>query len=229
MELDQLQERWRQLDQKLGRTLAMNSAVLRQIGLQRTRRRINRLAVWPVIDLAFGVGVLLVTGSFLGDHWSEPTLVLPALGLMVASVLFVIDNIRQLESASRVAWDGPIADIQLAVNRLRYARIRQFKWIILGSPLVGFCGLIVGLQWLLDWLPEPHSILDKLDPWWVVANVAFGLLFVPGGVVIARALRRRWQHYPFWQNLLDNISGRSLVTVRQELKRWVELGDEPSA
>jgi hypothetical protein len=224
MELDQLQERWRQLDQKLGRTLATNSAVLRHIGLQRTRRHINRLAVWPVIDLAFGVGVLLVTGSFLGDHWSEPTLVLPTLGLMGASVLFVIDNVRQLVSASKVAWDGPIAEIQLAVSRLRHTRIRQFKWIILLSPLLWLCMMTVGGKLIFD-----VNVIQLFDPGWVVANIAFGLLFVPGGVVIARALRRRWQHYPFWQNLLDDISGHSLVTAQQELKRWVELGDEPSA
>ena len=181
-----------------------------------------------MIDLVFGVAVLLFTGSFLGDHWLEPTLVLLALGLMVASVVFVIDNIRQLEYASRVAWDGPIADIQLAVNRLRHARIRQFKWIILLSPLVGFCGLIVGLQWLLDRLPEPHFILDKLDPWWVVANIVFGVAFIPAGVVIARGLGRRWQQQPFWQNLLDDISGRSLAAAQQELKRWDELGNEGS-
>ena len=224
MELDQLQERWRQLDHKLDRTLATNSAVLRQIGLQGTRRRINRLAVWPVIDLAFGVGVLLVTGSFLGDHWPEPTLVLPALGLMVASVLFVIDNIRQLASASSVAWDGPIADIQLAVSRFRRARIRQFKWIILLSPLLWFCTLTVGLKLSLD-----LNVIESFDPGWVVANIAFGLLFVPAGVVIARALGRRWQHHPFWRNLLDDISGRSLATAQKELKRWSELGNEPSA
>jgi len=224
MELDQLQERWRQLDHKLDRTLATNSAVLRQIGLQGTRRRINRLAVWPVVDLAFGVGVLLVTGSFLGDHWPEPTLVLPALGLMVASVLFVIDNIRQLASASSVAWDGPIADIQLAVSRFRRARIRQFKWIILLSPLLWLCMMTVGGKLIFG-----VNVIKTFDPVWVVANIAFGLLFVPAGVVIARALGRRWQHHPFWRNLLDDISGRSLATAQKELKRWSELGNEPSA
>ena len=224
MELDQLQERWRQLDEKLGRTLATNAALLQQIGLQRTRRHIDRLAVLPAIDLAFGVGVLLVTGSFLGDHWPEPTLVLPVLGLMVASVLFVIDNVRQLATASRVAWDGPIAGIQLAVGRLRHARIRQFKWIILLSPLLWFCMMTVGGKLIFD-----VNVIRSFDPAWVVANLAFGLLFVPGGVLIARALRRRWQHDPFWQNVLDNISGRSLATAQQELKRWAELEDEPSA
>ncbi len=224
MELDQLQERWRQLDQKLDRTLATKSAVLRQIGLQGTRRRINRLAVRPVIDLAFGVGVLLVTGSFLGDHWPEPTLVLPALGLVVASVLFVIDNIRQLASASRVAWDGPIADIQFAVSRLRHARIRQFKWIILLSPLLWLCMMAVGGMLIFG-----VNVMKTFDTLWVVGNIAFGLLFVPAGAVIARALGRRWQHHPFWRNLLDDISGRSLARAQQELRRWADLGNEPSA
>jgi hypothetical protein len=224
MELDQLQERWRQLDQKLDRALATNSAVLRQIGLQGTQRRINRLAVWPAIDVAFGVGMLLVAGSFLGDHWPEPTLVLPALGLMVASVLLVIDNICQLASAAKVAWDGPIAEIQLTVSRLRHARIRQFKWIVLISPLLWFCLMTVGGQLIFD-----VNVIRMFDPVWVVANIAFGLLFVPAGVVIARALGRRWQHHPFWRNLLDDISGRSLATAQQELKTWAELGNKPAA
>ena len=224
MELDQLQERWCQLDHKLDRALATNPALLRQIVLQGTRRHINRLAVWPVIDLAFGGGVLLVTGSFLGDHWPEPTLAAPALALMVATVLFVIGNVRQLASASRVAWDGPIAEIQLAVSRLRHARIRQFKWIILLSPLLWICAMTVGSKLVLD-----VNVIKAFDPAWVVANIAFGLLFVPAGVVIARALGRRWQHHSFWRNLLDDISGRSLASAQQDLNRWAELGNEPSA
>jgi len=224
MELAELQERWRQLDQKLDRTLATNSTLLRQIGLQATRRRIDRLAVWPAIDLAFGALVLLVSGSFLGDHWSEPTLGLPALGLMVASVLIVIDNVRQLASASRVAWEGPIVDIQLALSHLRHARIRQFKWIILLSPLLWLCMMTVGGELVFG-----VNVIQTLDRAWVVANIAFALLVVPAGVVIARALGRRWQHHPFWRNLLDDISGRSLATAQQELKHWAELGDEPSA
>ncbi len=224
MELDQLQERWSQLDHKLDRSLATNSAVLRQVGLLGTRRRIDRLAVWPAIDLAFGMGVLLVTGSFLGDHWPEPTLFLPALGLMIASVLFVIDNIRQLASASGVAWDGPIADIQLAVSRLRHARIRQFKWIILLSPLLWFCMMSVGGELIFG-----VNVIKTFDPAWVVANIAFGVLFVPAGVMIARVLGRRWQSRPFWRNLLDDISGRNLARAQQELKSWAELGNEPPA
>jgi hypothetical protein len=73
------------------------------------------------------------------------------------------------------------------------------------------------------------NVMKTFDPMWVVANFAFGLLFVPAGVVIARALGRRWQHHPFWRSLLDDISGRSLATAQQELKTWAELGNEPAA
>lgn len=45
----------------------------------------------------------------------------------------------------------------------------------------------------------------------------------------SRINSRRWQHHTFWRNLMDDISGRSLATAQQELKRWAELGNERSA
>ncbi|MGA2256239.1 MAG: hypothetical protein ABSG53_16440 [Thermoguttaceae bacterium] len=96
--------------------------------------------------------------------------------------------------------------------------------IILLSPLLWLCMMAVGAELIFG-----VNVIKSFDPVWVAANIAFGLLFVPDGVAIARALRRRWQHHPFWRNLLDDISGRSLVTAQQELKGWVELGDDRSA
>src|SRR5580658_5713088 len=96
MELDQLQAQWRLLDQKLDRSLALQAAVLQRVRVQGARRHLNALAFWPVLDLAFAALVLLVSGSCLGDHWSSPTLAIPAACLMIASIAFLIGNIRQL-------------------------------------------------------------------------------------------------------------------------------------
>ena len=203
---------------------ATHAALLRQIYLQDTRRRINRVALWRVIDLAFGVGVLAVSGACLGDHWPKPALVTAALGLMVAAVLFLVDNVRQLVAVSKVGWTGPIADIQLIVSRLRQARVRQVKWIILLSPLLGLCLVAV-----VGSLIFGANVLESLDPGWVSSSIAFGLLFIPGGILIARACQRRWQGSATWRNLLDGVSGRSLVAAQQELERWADLGDEMTA
>jgi hypothetical protein len=222
MELEQLQERWHQLDQKLERTMTINTALLRQIRLQGTRQRLSRFAVWPVIDLVFAALVLFFSGSFLGNHWPQPTLVIPALGLMIAAVFLVIDNIQQLVCVSRISWDGPIRDIQLALSRLCHARIRQFKWVLFLSPLLWVCLLLVGSKVLFD-----VNGLESFDPWWLAANIAFGLLFIPAGILIARALEQRWQRTPFWQTVMESVSGHSLGVARKELQHWAEFGDEP--
>jgi hypothetical protein len=88
------------------------------------------------------------------------------------------------------------------------------------SPLAGFSGLIVGLQWLLDRLPEPHFILEKVDPWWVVANYAFGVLFIPFGYAAIRFVAKRFRTRGWFQRVLDDISGTSIKRAEQELECW---------
>jgi hypothetical protein len=92
------------------------------------------------------------------------------------------------------------------------------------SPLVGFSGLIVVLQWLFDRLPEPHFILDKVPLSWVVANYAFGVLFIPFGYIAFRTVAKRLRTRGWFQRVLDDISGTSIKRVEQELARWVSVG-----
>jgi hypothetical protein len=170
--------------------------------------------------------VLILTGFFIAAHWNSWALVGPAGILAVAAITLMIDSMFQLQSVSEIDWDGPVVGIQSLLARLRIAKIRQFKWVILLSPLVGFCGLIVGLQWLLDWLPEEHFILDKLNPWWVASNYAFGVVFIPFGQAIIRLLANRFGNRGWWQSALDGISGTSMTKARAELERWSSLNDE---
>ena len=228
MELEELQEQWQRLDEKFERTLNVESELLRLAVTQPARRRINRLAIWPAIDMVACVGMLILTGFFIAAHWNSLALVAPAGVLMIAAVMQLIDSMLQLQRVSEIDWDGPVVDIQSSLARLRIVKIRQFKWVILLSPLVGFCGLVVGLQWLLDWLPEEHLILDKLNPWWVAANYAFGVLFIPFGHIVIRLLARQFGNRGWWQSVLDGISGTSMTKARAELERWTSLNHEVS-
>jgi hypothetical protein len=212
MQLEELQQQWQRLDEKLERTVKMNGELLRLAVMQPARRRLNRLAFWPALDTAFCVGVLLFAGSFLGKHWNTWSLVGPASVMMIAAI----------------DWGGTVADIQSSLSRLRMAKIRQFKWIILLSPLVGFCGLILGLQWLLDRLPEPHFILDKLNLWWAAGNYAFGVLFILFGQAVVGFLAKRFRGRVWWQRALSDITGSSMKKTKEELERWASLGDKLS-
>ena len=233
MQLEELRRQWGRLDEKLERTLKMQGELLRLSVTRAARRRVDRAAIWPALDIAFSLGVILFAGSFMVEHGDSSTLVCPAGVVMAASFLLLIDSVRQLIVASGIDWGGALLEIQDSLARLRMAKIRQFKWVILLSPLVGFCGLLVGVQWLLDRLPEPHYLLDKLNPWWVAGNYASGVLFVPFGHAVVRFLAKRFHGSGWWQRALDDISGESMKKTKDELARWAgvdattSLGADP--
>jgi hypothetical protein len=230
MQIEDLQLQWQRLDEKLERTLKLETELLRLTVTRAARHRINRLALWPAFDIVLPLGALVFIGFFLADHWKTSTLFVPASMLLVAAVMLLIDSMRELQVVSEIDWDGKVADIQSSLSRLRIGKIRQFKWVVLLSPLVGFCGLIVGVQWLLDFLPQQRFILDKLNPWWVGSNYAFGLAFIVFGHVVIRFLARQFGNRGWWQYVLDGISGTSMTKARAELERWSSLdSDEPNA
>ncbi len=226
MQLEELQRQWQRLDEKLEQTLKLQSEVLRQTVMPPARSRIGRLAIWSVLDIAFCVLTLLLVGSFVGDHWQMGSLVAPAAVVMLAAVVLLIDSIRQRVWVAEIDWSATVVEIQSALSRLRIAKINQFKWIMLCAPLVCFCVLIVGLQWLLERLPEPHFILDKVNPWWVGANYAFGVLFIPFGHAVIGFLARRFRERGWWQRVLDDVSGTSVNKAKLELERWASLEGE---
>lgn len=224
MQLEELQQQWQRLDQKLERSLTLETELVRQVVMQPARRRVNRLAIWPAIDVAFCVCGLLVGAAFLSSHWRDIQVMVPAGVVMVGLAALLVDSIRQLERVAELDWCGPVAAIQGSLEKLRIAKIRQFKWIILLSPLMGFCGLMAGLHWLFEWLSGDRvNILDRLDSLWIVSNYALGVLFVPLGHALAGALAKRCQTRRWWQSVLDDISGKSLKKAAMDVERWASL------
>ncbi len=226
MQLEELNEQWKRLDLKLDQSLVLGNELLRQVVMQPAHRRINRIAIWPALDIVSSGGVLLLGGAFLGSHGHDWKLAAPALVVMLSAVALLANSIRQLQLGAQLDWTAPVANIQTALEQLQVIKVQQFKWIMLLSPLVGFCGFIVGLHWLFEWLTVDRvQILGQLHPW-IVANYAFGVLFVPLGYFLARVLANRCHRHRWWQSVLDGISGTSLKAARQDVERWASLQRE---
>jgi len=173
---------------------------------------------------AFWIAGLLIAGLAVSQQWQDWRLMLPASVVAVSFLTLLIDSVRQLEQVSAVDWTGPVAVIQETLERLPVATIRQFKWITLLSPLVGFCGLLVAEKGVLNWVSGGRAdLLSKFDRWWIVSNILFGVLFVPAGYFIARKLGQKCHRHRWWQSVLDGISGTSLKAAMQEVDRWASL------
>lgn len=224
MQLEELQQQWRRLEQKLDQTLALEAELVRRVVMQPARRRVNRLAIWPAIDAAFCIVALLVGASFMSDHWRDWHVAAPAVAVIIGLIALLVSSIRQLQRVEALDWSGPVAEIQGSLEKLRVARIRQFKWIILLSPLMGFCALMVGLHWLFEWLTHDRvNLLEKINLWWIVGNYAFGVLFVPLGWLIAGVLEKKCHGHRWWQAVLDDISGSNLKAAAQDVEHWAGL------
>jgi hypothetical protein len=228
MQLIELQEQWHRLDEKLERIVKIDDELLREAVVRAAQHHATRLTFWPALDITFCVFVLLLAGSFVEKHLYTWALIVPAGVMMSGAILLLNSSVRQLILVSEIDWSGTVVNIQSSLSRLRIVKILQFKWTILLSPLVGFCGLIVGLQWLLDQLPESHSISDKLNTWWLAGNYAFGLLFIPFGQVVVGFLATRYRGRAWWQRAIADISGSSIERTKQELERWACLDDKVS-
>jgi hypothetical protein len=224
MQLEILEQQWQALNSKLEHSLALQTEMMRQIVLLPAQKRINHMAFWPILDLVFALAVLVSGGIFMRVHWQQTALLLPSITSMIGMLALAITSIWQLQLISELEWSGPVVKLQHTLNRLRVSRIHQFKWIMLLSPLVGWCMFIVGIQWLLEWTSEGRvNIVEKLPQAWVIGNYLFGIIFVPVGYLAARFLAQHCQRYPWWQSVLDGISGKSLHLAQTEVERWRNL------
>lgn len=224
IQLEELEQRWRELDRKLDATLAIGAETARRLVLHPARRRVNRLAVWPALDAIFAGVVVAGCVVFLTIHGSNWRAAMPAVITLSGALTLFIESLRQIAIVMELDWSSPVAHIQASLDRLRARQIRQFKWIMLSSPLVGFCGLVVAGHALLWWASSGQfSVVDRLNPTWAYANYAFGAAFLGIGGLLARWMSTRFAEHFWWRRFLDSLSGAGLARAIADVDHWADL------
>src|SRR5262245_61454611 len=107
MELEELQNAWQGLDQKLDRAIALQAELVRQAVVKTARRSSNRLAFWPAVDICLSIGTFVFCVAFLNAHWGQWPVMLPAGILAAGAVALLADSVRQLEIVLPLDWTGP--------------------------------------------------------------------------------------------------------------------------
>ena len=225
MQFEELEHQWKQLDKKFDQLLRIERRILEEVAKKPVKNRLNRLAIWPTLDLVFCLLVALTFGRIIGDHWQETSIAGPAALVLAATILLLSSSIRVLVQLTSINWSHTVKTIQCSLTAVRITKIRQFKWTILLSPLVGFSAFLVGLQWLNHRQVDPLLPFEALDPIWVVTNYTFGLAFIPLGYLASRFAARRYQSRDWFRLLLDDVSGINLQLTQQELQTWQDLAN----
>src|SRR4051812_24515459 len=112
MELDELRQTWNEHTRKLDRILSLNLQGLKTVQLDGTRSALGRFKAFRLRELAVGILVLVLMGSYIADRISIPTLAIPAFVVFASFLVPVIANIRQLVLLAGISYADPIITIQ---------------------------------------------------------------------------------------------------------------------
>jgi serine/threonine-protein kinase len=218
MELDDLKAAWHDLDRKLAATQAALTRLQTDRTLDRTRSALRPLVwrlVWELLKL---VAAVLLLGWYLSDNIHESRFAVPGLILHALAILAILSTVWQLVLVGRLDYSAPVVDIQKRLADLRTARCQTYFWVLALAPFIGVLILTVGVRGLFG-----GDLYAAVGLPFVLANVAFGVVFALVTVVVAKVWAARSPESRFRNWLVDGLVGGSLVRARKHAQEAAEF------
>jgi hypothetical protein len=221
MELDELKEKWTEHDRKLEVNIRLTRQLFSATKMNRARSALQRLAVFLALESMIALAVIIVLGSFIGDHIRMARFVVPAAALDLFEIATLIVLIRQIRLVLQVDYGKPVAAIQKELGSLRMLRIRQFQWILLVAPLLWTPLLIVALKGFLgvDAYKTPGAA-------YLLGNLLFGLAIIPLAIWLSKKFGDRMDRSPMMQRLMKDLAGYNLNAASGFLATLSEFEEE---
>lgn len=204
MELDELKSKWAEQDQKLDTILRMNRQLLSVSHLHRAHSALRRLAIGRALEAILTFIPIVALGDFIYTYRTVPRFVLPAIALDLFAIAIFSSLIRQMIGAVQIDNSKPITVLQKQIEALRILHIRHLQGIFLGSPLIWIPLLIVSLKGFLGL--DTYRLFDGV---WLVANLLFGLAFIPLSIWLSQRFGDRLGRYPLIQRLRNDLMGQN--------------------
>ncbi|HET8898046.1 MAG TPA: hypothetical protein VFN09_04650 [Rhodanobacteraceae bacterium] len=219
MELDDMKHAWAELALRQDGIEQLLKADQRDRGMDRARTTLRwSLAGAGIELLAWIVGTALAASFWVHErhttHWLLMGLLLHAYGIAgiwaCATDLLLLTRIY--------LFDAPVLVLQR-----RLAQLRRFRVV---------STLALGLPWWLLWVLATFVLARALTgadlylaaPGWFWISLAFGAVAVGASVWLARRVAATPQRAPFWQRIIDDLSGRNLKRAAREMDALARFG-----
>ena len=218
MNLEEMQLVWKQLDSRLERQELIVRMELRDRRLNRARLGLRPLFWGQVLQILFGVLVILLAVA----HWTAfrytPHQLAAGVIVHVYGVLTIILGGITLGRMSQIDYAAPVATIQKQLASLRCMYVRS--------------GMVVGLSWWIIWVPFMMVVIGLLGADFY-SNAPFAMYFGLGiGVVglLATWIFHRWAHQPNRPRLAkwldESVAGGSLTKARKIVDEVAQFEQE---
>jgi hypothetical protein len=221
MELDELKLKWAEHDRKLEVNIRLTRQLLSATKMNRARSALQRLAVFLALESVIAFAVIVVLGSFIGDHIAMVRFAVPAAALDVFEIATLIVLIQQIRLAIYVDYSKSVAVIQKQLESLRMLHIRLFQWTLLLAPFLWIPLLIVALEGFLR-----VDAYKTLGATYLLANLLFGLAIIPLAIWLSKKFGDRMDRSPKIQWLMKELAGYNLNAASDFLATLSEFEEE---
>jgi len=221
MELDELKQKWAEHDHKLEMNIRLTRQLLTATKMNRARFALQRLAVLLALESVVAIAVIIVLGSFIGDHTAMVRFAVPAAALDLFEIATLIVLIQQIRLALCIDYSKPVAAIQKQLESLRMLHIRHFQWTLLLAPLLWTPLLIVALEGFLR-----VDAYKTLGAAYLLANFLFGLAIIPLAIWLSKKFGDRMDRSPKIQWLMKELAGYNLNAASDFLATLSEFEEE---
>lgn len=187
-----------------------------------------RQARTPLIQLKFGiifelVGnaiALVLLGAFGYDHRNAPQFLIPAAALDLYVIFMVQGLIRQLVAIANVQYWEPVTIVQRRFETVRRTRLLFTQITVALMALAWTPLMIVGLDLL------GVDAYATLGTAYLAANVAFGIAFMAGFILIAKRFGEKLSQIPALAYIAASFEGYDLVETSKFLKEITQFEQE---
>jgi hypothetical protein len=221
MELDELKQKWAEHDHKLEVNIRLTRQLLTATKMNRARSALQRLAVSLALESVVALAVIIVLGSFIGDHIAMVRFAVPAAALDLFEIASLILLIQQIRLALNIDYGSPVAAIQKQLESLRMLHIRHFQWTLLLAPLLWTPLLIVALEGFLR-----VDAYKTVGAAYLLANLLFGLAIIPLAIWLSKKFGDRMDRSPKIQWLMKELAGYNLNAASDFLATLSEFEEE---
>ncbi|HMP79164.1 MAG TPA: hypothetical protein PKD54_06910 [Pirellulaceae bacterium] len=212
MQLDDLKHAWAAQERELKKSLVINERLLRETLLRNVRAAFVPVLIVRSVEVALGVVTIMATMSVLAKHATEPSYLVVAGGLALLAGYVTGLCVFALMRTLKLDYSAPVTTLQRAVEEIRLAEYRAFKWT-----------LLIGI---VAWLPISLVLLEALTgvaalahvAWpWLAVNILFGVVCAAIGQGISRRFVERADLAPWARRLMESLSGRAVKSAAEYL------------
>jgi hypothetical protein len=222
MELDEMKQLWARMELRQDGMEALLRQDFRERRMDQARAALRRALRWQALELALWLGFVVWVASFWVEHRQVTHLLVIGLVLHVYGLAAIWSYATQLLLLSRIyLFDAPVLVQQRRLAQLRRFRVRS--------------SLALGLPWWFLWLLVSTIGLVQLtgvdiyaggSPAWYWATLGVGAFGMGACVWLAHHLAGRPLHSPMLRRMVEDMSGRSLLQVAEQLDGIVRFERE---